>query len=205
MRSQATSIKSVQLRQEVDHGMLLQFVTSLKDWKVQMKNKLKQLIENEMVKVLSDLEVKIYQARQDRLETRIQRYFNSTPLRNVFSRICVYAKCVNKFYTISEIAYELRATRQSISQMVDECEEEGWLNVERSPNRVVIQASQSLYDAMLNYMELRKKLAKDVTKGKWNDLTRMSELVETDFTFLDNDSVKSDDIDDQKKNDRLVG
>lgn len=170
-----------------------------------MKNKLKKLIENEMVKVLSDLEVKIYQARQDRLETKIQRYFNSTPLRNVFSRICVYARCVNQSYTISEIADELRATRQSISQMVDECEEEGWLNVERSPNRVVLQASQTLYDGMIDYMELRKRLAKDVTKGKWNDLTRMSELVENDLTFLQDDSVKSDNIDDQKKNDRLVG
>ena len=170
-----------------------------------MKNKLKKLIENEMVKVLSDLEVKIYQARQDRLETKIQRYFNSTPLRNVFARICVYARCVSQSYTISEIADELRATRQSISQMVDECEEEGWLNVERSPNRVVLQASQTLYDGMIDYMELRKRLAKDVTKGKWNDLTRMSELVENDLTFLQDDSVKSDNIDDQKKNDRLVG
>ena len=156
-----------------------------------------------MVKVLSDLEVKIYQARQDRLETRIQRYFNSTPLRNVFSRICVYAKCVNKFYTISEIAYELRATRQSVSQMVDECEEEGWINVERSPNRVAIQASQVLYDGMLDYTNERKRLAKDVTKGKWNDLTRMSELVESDLTFLQDDSVKSDDIDNQKK--KMIG
>tara|TARA_R100000329_G_scaffold145601_1_gene131299 strand:+ start:750 stop:1262 length:513 start_codon:yes stop_codon:yes gene_type:complete len=170
-----------------------------------MKNKLKKLIQNEMIKVLCDLEVKIYQARQDRLQTKIQRYFNSTPLRNVFSRICVYAKCVNQFYTISEIAYELRATRQSVSQMVDECEEEGWLNVERSPNRVGVQASQTLYDGLLDYMQLRKRLAKDVTKGKWNDLTRMSELVENDFTFLQDDSVKSDDIDHNKKNDRLVG
>jgi len=170
-----------------------------------MKNKLKKLIQNEMIKVLCDLEVKIYQARQDRLQTKIQRYFNSTPLRNVFSRICVYAKCVNEFYTISYIADELRATRQSVSQMVDECEEEGWLNVERSPNRVGVQASQTLYDGLLDYMQLRKRLAKDVTKGKWNDLTRMSELVENDFTFLQDDSVKSDDIDHNKKNDRLVG
>ena len=123
----------------------------------------------------------------------------------MFYRICVYARCVNQSYTISEIADELRATRQSISQMVDECEEEGWLNVERSPNRVVLQASQTLYDGMIDYMELRKRLAKDVTKGKWNDLTRMSELVENDLTFLQDDSVKSDNIDDQKKNDRLVG
>ena len=56
-----------------------------------MKNKLKELIDNEMNKVLCDLEIKIYQARQDRMQTKIQRYFNSTPLRNVFARICVYA------------------------------------------------------------------------------------------------------------------
>ena len=66
------------------------------------------------------------------MQTKIQRYFNSTPLRNVFSRICVYARCVNEFYTISYISDELRATRQSISQMVDECEEEGWVIVDRN-------------------------------------------------------------------------
>ena len=114
-------------------------------------------------------------------------------------------KCVNQFYTISEIAYELRATRQSVSQMVDECEEEGWLNVKRLSNRVGVQASEVLYDAQLDYLNHRKQLAKDVTKGKWNDLTRMSELVQSDLTFLDDDSVKSDDIDHNKKNDRLVG
>jgi hypothetical protein len=165
-----------------------------KDWRDQMKNKLKEIILKEMVKILADLEVKIYQARQDRMQTKIQRYFNSTPLRNVFARICVYAQCVNEFYTISHIADELRATRQAISLMVDECEQEGWIIVERTPNRVGIQASQSLFDASVNYVEARKILAKDVTKGKWNDLTRMAELVETDFTFITDDSVKSDDI-----------
>lgn len=170
-----------------------------------MKNKLKELIDNEMNKVLCDLEIKIYQARQDRMQTKIQRYFNSTPLRNVFSRICVYAKCVNQFYTISQIAYELRATRQSVSQIVNECEEEGWVIVDRNSNSVCVQASQTLYNAQLDYLNHRKELAKNLTKGKWNDLTRMSELVESDLTFLKDDSVKSDDIDHQKKNDRLVG
>ena len=163
-----------------------------------------QIIEKEMVLSLCDLELKIYQTRQDRMQTKIQRYFNSTPLRNVFARICVYAKCVNQFYTISRIAYELRATRQSISQMVDDCEEEGWVNVDRTPNSVRIQASQSLYDAMLDYTNERKRLAKDVIKWKWNYLATMSDLVETDFTFLDDDGVNSDDIDNGSQNDRLV-
>lgn len=170
-----------------------------------MRNKFKKMILQEMVKVLADLEIKIYQARQDRMQTKIQRYFNSTPLRNAFARICVYARCVNQFYTISYIADELRATRQAISLMVDECEQEGWLNVERTPNRVGIQASQPLFDGMSDYVEARKILAKDITKGRWNDLTRMAELVESDFTFLDDESVKSDDIDHNKNNDRLIG
>lgn len=168
-----------------------------------MKNKLKEMILKEMVKVLADLEIKIYQARQDRMQTKIQRYFNSTPLRNVFARICVYARCVNEFYTISHIADELRATRQSVSQMVDECEEEGWIIVERTANRVGIKASQPLFDASAKYVEARKILAKDVTKGKWNDLTKMAELVESDFTFLDDDSVKSDDIDNKYHNNKI--
>lgn len=165
-----------------------------------MKNKIIKVIEKEMVMSLCDLELKIYQTRQDRMKTKLQRYFNSTPLRNVFSRICVYAKCVNEFYTISQIVYELRATRQSVSQMVDECEKEGWVIVNRNPNRVGIQASQELYHAMLDYTNERKRLAKDVIKWKWNYLATMSDLVETDFTFLDDDSVKSDDIDNKDDN-----
>ena len=55
------------------------------------------------------------------------------------------------------------------------------------------------FDALANYVEARKILAKDVTKGKWNDLTRMAELVETDFTFITDDSVKSDDIENKNK------
>ena len=38
-----------------------------------MKNKLKQLIDKEIIKVLTELEIKIYQARQDRMKTRMQR------------------------------------------------------------------------------------------------------------------------------------
>ena len=48
----------------------------------------KNLIYKELVKTLSLHEIKIYQARIDRTNIRIHRYFNSTPLRNSFARIC---------------------------------------------------------------------------------------------------------------------
>ncbi len=66
----------------------------------------------------------------------MQRYFNSTLLRNVFARICNYAYTVNQFYTISYVTKELRSTRQAISLIVDEYENEGWLNIHRRANKV---------------------------------------------------------------------
>ena len=71
----------------------------------------KNFIYKEIVKTLSLHEIKIYQARVDRTSTRMLGYFNSTPLRNVFARICNYAYTVKQFYTISYVTKELRSTR----------------------------------------------------------------------------------------------
>ena len=76
--------------------------------KINMKNKKKEIfktfeknqIYKEMVKTIYLHEIKIYQARVNRTNTKMQRYFNSTPLRNVFARICNYAYTVNQFYRI---------------------------------------------------------------------------------------------------------
>ena len=54
-----------------------------------------------MSKLLCELEIKIHQRRIDNLKTKISRYLNSTPLRDVFARYCTYTYIVNKFYTIS--------------------------------------------------------------------------------------------------------
>ena len=168
------------------------------------KKQLQNYLDMEMSKVLCQLELNIYQGRQDRLTTKIQRYFNSTPLRNAFNRIVTYSYIVNQFYTISCVADQLRTTRQSIANMVMECEAEGWIEVERSPNRVAFKGNQELYDGFLSYLEHRKELARDVTKGKWNDLTRLAELVEGHFTVYPNLSDKPHDIDNHSQNDNVI-
>ena len=167
------------------------------------KKQLQDYLDMEMSKVLCQLELNIYQGRQDRLTTKIQRYFNSTPLRNAFNRIIVYSYIVNEFYTISCVADQLRTTRQSISNMVEECEAEGWIEVDRSPNRVAFKGTQELYDGFLSYLEHRKELARDVTKGRWNDLTRLAELVQNHFTLYPNLSDKPHDIDNHSQNDNV--
>ena len=127
----------------------------------------------QIVKLISQYEIRIYQSRVDRVETRMQRYFNSTPLKNVFARVCNYAFSVNKFFTIAYVTRELRSTRQAISSIVDECESEGWLNIRRRPNRVEFQASKILYESWRDYVDVRKSLISQDEFDKWMNLYKV--------------------------------
>ena len=127
----------------------------------------------QMVKLISRYEIRIFQSRADRVETRMQRYFNSTPLKNVFARVCNYAFSVNKFYTIAYVTRELRSTRQAISSIVDECESEGWLNIRRRPNRVEFQASKILYESWREYIDARTALIGKDEFDKWMNLYKV--------------------------------
>lgn len=130
-------------------------------------------IYKEMVRIISLHEIKVYQSRVDRVNSRMQRYFNSTPLKNVFARVCNYAFSVNEFYTIASVARELRSTRQAISTIVDECESEGWLNIRRSPNRVEFQASETLFKSWRDYIDARTSLMSKVEHDEWINLLKV--------------------------------
>ncbi len=69
----------------------------------------------------------IYQIRQERMDTDIQRYFNSTPTRNVFARLMCLATYDNTLYTKTNIATELLMSRQAAHVMVEECLDAGWI------------------------------------------------------------------------------
>lgn len=155
---------------------------------------IQKYIQQQLTKILCQHEIAIYQARQTRMETKVQRYFNSTPLRNVFARMVCYAYCVKTHYTIQYIADELKTTRQSISKIVEECEAEGWINVIRTPNSVEVQASHATYEGMLDYVEQRKKLLPKTMRQTWNELLALQTLVESDVTLNDATSVKLDDV-----------
>ena len=44
-------------------------------------------IDKEFAIQTADFEISLYVFRKTRMDTKIQRYFNSTPLRNVFARL----------------------------------------------------------------------------------------------------------------------
>ena len=156
---------------------------------------IQEYIKNELTKIITKHELYIYQARQTRMDTRHQRYFNSTPLRNAFARVVVYATAVNEHYTIQTIASKLYSTRQSISKIVEECDAEGWLNVKRSPNSVEIQASKVMYDFFLEYVKARQILLNKTDRDRWNELILLQNLVESEVALDEWTSINLNDID----------
>ena len=169
------------------------------------KEQIKKYIDNELVKILCQHELAIYQARQTRMDTKVQRYFNSTPLRNVFCRMIVYARCVNQHYNIQYIADQLNTTRQSNSKIVDECEAERWINVIRTPNNVVVQANDVTYEGMLDYLEKRKKILPKQMRRTWNELLYLENLVTTELTLDDESSDNPSDVDQSDENVKVIG
>ena len=176
--------------------MLQQFVTSLKDWRISMQNNkhIQQYIINELTKIICKHELYIYQLRHSKMKTRMQRYFNSTPLRNAFARVVVYAYAVNKHYSIQKVASKLYTTRQSISKIVEEAEAEGWLHVKRSSNSVEIQASEEMYAVFQDYVEIRKQLLPKQERDHWNELLLLQSLVESNIALDAWTSIKLDDV-----------
>ena len=124
-------------------------------------NDLDVFINNKVLKSLCEYELKIYQGRIDRMNTREQRYFNSTPIRNAFASLMVSAACSNRFYTITEIVSNLRSNRQSVSTMVDECKKEGWINVSKIGNKLQCNASQLLVTSFNDYIHFSQRISKE--------------------------------------------
>ena len=96
----------------------------------------KNLIYKEMVKTISLHEIKMYQARVDRTKTKMQRYFNSTPLRNVFARICNYAYTVNQFIQFHLLPKSLEVLDRRYPQL--------WINVKMKDGKIFTEEQITL-------------------------------------------------------------
>ena len=127
------------------------------------------------------IEMEIFKARQTRMLNKTQRYFNSTPLRNAFARWMVNALYENRFYTITHLVKEMHTNRQTISNMISECEKEGFIIVQRIGKTVACQASQTLLIKMNDYCEWRKNIT-ELTVGKaYNDLVQFEKWMSKEF------------------------
>ena len=134
-------------------------------------------------KSLMKIEMNLYAARQTRMLNKVQRYFNSTPLRNGFARWMAYAFYENKFYTISQLVNEMHTNRQSISKMVSECEIEKYIVVKRKGKTVACQASPSLINKIDDYCNWRKELTKETISRSYYNLIQFEDWMNKEFNM----------------------
>lgn len=71
-------------------------------------------------------ELQVYNFRNERSGTKLQRYFNSTPTKNMLAKVLCIAVYVNQPYTKTQIAERLHVSRQTAHELVEECLAEGW-------------------------------------------------------------------------------
>ena len=148
-------------------------MTKIENSSEQLQNDL--IIEHN--KKLMKIEMMLHIARQTRMSNRLQRYFNSTPLRNAFARWMAYAFFDNKFYTISQLAEEMHTNRQSISKMVNECESENYIIVKRQGKTVECRASSLLMEKIYDYCNWRQKLTKEIIGKSYYDLVKYESMM----------------------------
>ena len=130
-----------------------------------------------------EIEMATYQGRQTRMDNKVQRYFNSTPLRNAFARWMVYAVYANRWYTITELVDDMTSNRQSISTIIQECEAEDWIIVKRSANKVTCRASALLVEKTEDYCLWRKTLTKSTIGSAFNALDSFEVLMQGDLAL----------------------
>ena len=140
-------------------------------------------LELEYRKSLIKVDMEVFQARQTRMKSKIQRYFNSTPLRNAFARWMVYAYYQNQFYTISQLVNEMSTNRQTVSLMVNECEVENYIIVQRKGKTVACQSSLMLIEAMNEYSEWRKNLIEKTIYRQYINLKQFEGIMNKKFNM----------------------
>ena len=128
-----------------------------------------------------EVEMRVFQARQTRMLNKIQRYFNSTPLRNAFARWMVYAYYEDTFYSITYLVKQMYTNRQTISKIISECEKEGYINVQRNGKTVSCQANKILVEKSNDYTQWRKELAKSTIGKAYNDLVQFEKWMQKEF------------------------
>ena len=142
-------------------------------------------LQNDLIikhnKKLMKIEMNLHIARQTRMSNRLQRYFNSTPLRNGFARWMAFAYYENRFYTISQLVKEMHTNRQSISKMVSECEIENYIIVKRKGKTVACQASPLLISKVDDYCNWRKELTKETIGRSYYNLTQFEDWINKEF------------------------
>ena len=125
----------------------------------------------------AEFEIELYIVRKTRTDTKIKRYFNSTPLRYVFARLMVSAYYQGQPKTISHLASKIIVTRQAISALVKECEAEQYIIVSREAGTVRCKASEVLVEGYEDYCKWKKSLLLKEEYSMLNQIGNVNSII----------------------------
>ena len=91
-------------------------------------------------------EVRMLKSIKSEKDDRSLRYFYSTPTREMFGKLMVYARLTDNPYSVTEIAEWLTISRLAAQTMVNDCEAEGWIESTRGKHgKRLCKGSESLH------------------------------------------------------------
>lgn len=147
-----------------------------------------------------DIEIELHKSRSIMMNGKVSNYFNSSQNRNTFARIMSKAYMTNKPYSITEVCELLNANRSSVSIMVDECEQEGWITVLRDQNKAMCMGTETLYNQMMKYVAWRKVNSKSIIGDHFKAIDQLESVLKhvgvdlPDMTFGEKEAEDDDSI-----------
>jgi len=107
----------------------------------------------EYARAVCKKELEMHTRRQTAMDTKMQRYFNSTPTKNALGRLLALGFYDNRHYTKNEISEALFITRQAAHILMQDCLDEGWAQSDGKARNKGYMATSKLIGGMENYVE----------------------------------------------------
>jgi len=78
------------------------------------------------VRKIAELQVQIHSARNTQMDTKLDRYFHSSQIKNTLARVLCLSSYDSKPVSITEISKQIYASRQATLGMLNDCVAESW-------------------------------------------------------------------------------
>ena len=109
---------------------------------------------------LAEIQIAIHHDRNTRMKSKIQRYFNSSPIKNTLARVLYLSEVDKQLVSVSVVAEKLFTSRQTALGMLNDCVAEGWAYCdEGSPKRYA--ATRELVNAFELYANFQLQRVED--------------------------------------------
>ena len=114
---------------------------------------IEKILFQEYSRAVCKNELEMHTRRHTAMDTKMQRYFNSTPTKNALARLLCLAAYENQHYTKNQISEALFITRQAAHILIQDCMAEGWAQSDGKARNIGYMATSELIGGMEKYVK----------------------------------------------------